>query len=398
MYEILSKYLNSVYFLEKLSQFALRPKKQNTPNMASRISAFNIESAIIPGDVNATAHIPGENNIFPKYASNINDRAWEIWCCEGINHEGAGVMFGFQRAAFNKKMGGGWRVQVIAVWPDGKNWYKALALPESVFEESTSSGDISSVWSTADHSTTVSFNYSKMEHKIDVFVHIPGFATGSASFKGQPGDSGLDTSPELGPYISYLRPVGRADVTSKMVFHFADASTRTISFSNGHGGFDRYWGEKLWLAVQSESYFMRSFLGPYVIQIIRLVSTEELGHQQWPIARLFHQGELVCAPQRCGSSEDKQVSEDTLLMTKVYETGDGALSADFHDKSTGYDLTFIEASGQGRKWTFKVKHQTKIWSLPIGPKGGNSGFVELVSGGLDEETYTGLGISGQIVY
>nr|A0A3Q9U4G3.1 RecName: Full=Diels-Alderase pvhB; AltName: Full=Varicidin biosynthesis cluster protein B [Talaromyces variabilis]AZZ09608.1 PvhB [Talaromyces variabilis]AZZ09615.1 PvhB [Talaromyces variabilis] len=367
--------------------------------MTKRISHFNIENAIIPGEVSASAHVPGENNIFPKYSSNINDRTWEIWCCEGINHEGAGVMFGFQRAAFNKKMGGGWRVQIIAVWPDGKNWYKALALPESIFEESMASGDITSVWKTADNSTNVSFTYHKVDNKIDVVVCIPGVATGKASFQGQPGDSGLSTSPSLGPYVSYMRPVGRADMTSDMIFHFPDdGTTRQISFSDGHGGFDRYWGEKLWLSIQSESYFMRAFLGPYVIQIIRLVSTEELGKQQWPIARLFHQGKLVCAPQRCGSPDEQGISQDTLVMSKVHDSDTGALSAEFHDKSTGYDLTFVEAGNARRRWTFTVRHQTKIWSLPIGPKGGNSGFVEHVCGGLAGETCEGLGVSGQIVY
>jgi hypothetical protein len=94
---------------------------------------------------------------------------------------------------------------------------------------------------------------------------------------------------------------------------------------------------------------MCSFLGPYVIQIIRLVSTKELGHQQWPIARLLHRGKLVCAPQLCGNSEEKEVSENTLCMTKANETRDGTLSTDFHDKSTGYDLTSTKAGDQGRR-------------------------------------------------
>lgn len=77
-------------------------------------------------------------------------------------------------------------------------------------------------------------------------------------------------------------------------------------------------------------------------------------------------------------------------MTKAYETRDGALSADFHDKSTGYDVNFMEAGDQGRRWSFKVKDQTKNRSLLLGLKDRNLGFVELVSGGHDEETYTEL--------
>lgn len=53
------------------------------------------------------------------------------------------------------------------------------------------------------------------------------------------------------------------------------------------------------------------------------------------------------------------MSEDTLFMTKAYETRNGALSADFHDTSTGYDVNFMEAGDQGRKWSFKAKDQTK---------------------------------------
>jgi len=59
------------------------------------------------------------------------------------------------------------------------------------------------------------------------------------------------------------------------------------------------------------------------------------------------------------TAEEKVVSEDTLFMTKAYETRNGALSADFHNTSTGYDVNFMEAGDQGRRWSFKVKDQTK---------------------------------------
>ena len=366
--------------------------------MTSKTSRFHIaEGSIVKDPIPALPFIPGSGNVFPKYPEVIPQTAWELWYFDGISKEDhAAIVIGVTRNAEGQKHGG-FKLQVFGIWPDETTWHRDFFFPESVVTEA---GHFSGVWEDSANDSRISFDVAADCSKAALKFAVPSLVNGSMILEALPGDTGLESKPELGHSVYYVRPIGRAQVTAEMLFQFPDSQEpRKLVLNSARGGMDRVWSPLAWPQIMTESYYLRAQVGPYAMQLMRIFSEVASGNKPHTVARLYHEGKLVCAAQQV-IEHGQEVSEDSIILSKITGSSDDpGITGAFRDKNHGYVLEFIQAGNAGRKWRFKVVHERTIWNMPTsapGPNGtGNTGFVELVIGGLDGEVYQGVGTGGQ---
>ena len=364
------------------------------------ISNFHTDSVIVEEPIPQAAQILGATNIFTKFPHGLNKTSWELWYNEGFTTDGAMVSIGTDRSAFYAS-DGGFRIQLIAVWPDRSRWNYNIAFPECNFSGADDEV-IEAIWKDSSTGYSVGWKVNEDATKMDFTFNVPGKVTGTFNLSLLPGDRGLDTSAFLDPHVCYMRPIGRAAAVSNLEFQFEnDDKPRPLIFKDGKGGSDRFWGCLPWQGLMSQSYFLRAFVGPYTIHVLRLLSTEATGQTPMTTARLYRDNKLICIAQKSAKPDEERVDQDSLVLQKVYaEDKKDLIYGEFNDENVGYTVKFLEAGENGRRWNFKVVHERKTWTIPTSKPGpgatGNDGFVEIVSGGEGNENFEGIGNAGQI--
>ncbi|KAK4158309.1 hypothetical protein C8A00DRAFT_10917 [Chaetomidium leptoderma] len=387
---------------------------------ATSVSYFDIAGdSVVPGPVPVASFAPGVGNVFPKYVDKLSDTAWELWYFDGGSDDGrTAFTVSFFRDARGLKEGG-WRVQVFALWPDGAMWNKELYFPESIVTADGSlDGQVEGVWKERDNHSSVSFIVEPHVSGATLTFHVPGRVEGTVVMAAMDGNNqGLPPSEAdalLCPDMYYLRPISLADAKANLVFHDingAASSSREFAFTSGRGGMDRCWTPFSWPQLLCESYFLRANIGPYKMQLMRILSTEATGRKPYATARLWKGQKLVCAAQRAilpadlgRLTRDGPVpDQDAIVVEKVYENnkdGPGVAGA-FRDKNVGYVVHFIRRGKEGERWRFETRHIQPWWNMPTSPPGpnatGNSAFLDTVSGGAQGEAWpAGTGGSGQL--
>lgn len=375
--------------------------------MADSITShFKIDdNSIALGPVLPSPFVPNSGNTFPKFVETITETAWELWYFDGVSEvDRAAIVIGVTRNSEGRKHGG-FKVQIFGIWPDETNWHRDLYFPESVVSTSGESGDIRGVWRNPTKNSSISFLVSADCSQAKVTVDVPGVVEGSMSLGALPGDTGLNTRPELGSSVYYVRPIGRASVTADMAFYPPDnTNPRKLSLGfrgcSARGGMDRVWSLFSWSQIMTESYYLRGHVGPYAMQVMRILSNVESGNQPYAVARLYRDEKIVCAAQSVVSVGKCEVLEDSLVVSKTYEgPSTPGLTGAFRDKNDGYTIEFIQGGINGQRWQFEVRHDRTLWNMPTSAPGpnatGNTGFVEVIVGGLAGEAFSGIGTGGQ---
>ncbi|KAF2175885.1 hypothetical protein K469DRAFT_683357 [Zopfia rhizophila CBS 207.26] len=368
-------------------------------------SHFNIDGdSIVLGPVPVSPFIPGSGNTFPKFVDAIAETAWELWYFDGVSEDRAAIVIGVTRNAEGRKHGG-FKVQVFGIWPDETTWHRDLYFPESVVTTAGEAGDVLGVWKDPPKNSSISFQVSADSSQAKLTFNVPGVVEGSMSLAALPGNTGLDTHPELGSSVYYVRPIGQASVTAEMAFYHSESidPRKLLLGSRGgsaRGGMDRVWSPFSWPQIMTESYYLRAQVGPYAMQVMRIFSDVESGNKPHAVARLYRDGKLICAAQSVVGTGKHEVLEDSLIVSKVYgnPTAPG-LTGTFRDKNNGYVVEFIQGDVDGQRWQFQVRHDRTLWNMPTSAPGpnatGNTGFVESLVGGLSGEAFIGIGTGGQ---
>lgn len=374
----------------------------------SLISRFAIDQgSIVAGPVQASPFIPGSSNVFPKFKETISEAAWELWYFDGVSEVNkAAVVIGVTRNAEGRKQGG-FKVQVFAIWPDETTWHRDLFFPESVVSV-TAEGDTLGIWRDPSAGCSISFSFSVQANssRAELIFDVPGVVEGTMGLISLPGDTGIDTRAELGPSVWYVRPIGRAAMTADMTFSSSESkSSRHLSLGPqdglASGGMDRVWSALSWPQIMTESYYLRARVGPYSMQLMRILSSVETGKQPYSVARLYREGKLICAAQKVlgPGRQNELLDEDSVVVEKVNanRSTDGLTGA-YRDQNTGYLVEFVRAA-DGDRWRFHVRHDRILWNMSTsapGPNGtGNTGFIESVVGGCNGESFQGVGTGGQ---
>ena len=150
----------------------------------------------------------------------------------------------------------------------------------------------------------------------------------------------------------------------------------------------------------NDAYYVVGKLGPYNIQILRILGSVFAQHKPCAVARLYRGDEMVCAanctPDPAVPEEDLE-GKDVVRVSKVF--AEEGLAGTFRDNNTGYVIEFVSAR-QGKEWKFEVRHERAVWSEATsapGPDGtGKSGWIEKFTGGAEGEEYSGVGFGGQL--
>ncbi|KAJ4030478.1 hypothetical protein NW761_000119 [Fusarium oxysporum] len=364
------------------------------------VSHLNIETSISPETIPASPYIPGSGNVFPKFVDAISQTGWELWYFDGVSKDDqSAISIGINRSAEGLKHGG-FKVQIFTIWPDGHTWHRDLYFPESIV--TSKDGHITGLWKDADSGGKVSFSVTGDCSLTMLAFTVPGVVDGTMQLEALPGDSGLDTNPELGPSVHYVRPMGRAAVKAELSLFSEDSSTSELFVlgPSANGGMDRVWTLYTWPQIMTESYYLRAQVGPYAMQIMRIFSEPETSCKPYTMARLYRDDKLVCAANQVLTYEEEDFSQDSLILSKRYDaTSDDVVTGAYRDRNIGYIVEFVAKGTGGQRWMFQVDHEHIFWNYPTsapGPEGtGNTGFVESVIGGADEEAYFGVGTGGQ---
>ncbi|KAF2471752.1 uncharacterized protein BDR25DRAFT_333799 [Lindgomyces ingoldianus] len=373
--------------------------------MATFMSYLNIEGdSVVTGPVPLDPFLPNSANLFPKMINRINDSAWELWEFDAFSSDGeTAVSVSFYRDARGIKEGG-FHVDLNAIWPDGSKWGEELYFPESII---TAEADLSSA--------TVQFS---VPERVNGTIELSSQGNGRESRL-----PGTEDSAKLGPAVYYMFPMGPADAKADLAFGVDDENgvvyerKLLVHADNGaRGSMVRGWSAVAWPGIMTDAYYLSAVAGPYMLQLIRIVSSAATDFTPYVVARLYRNEKLLCAAQQlvdAQSSKNGVLAADAVVVEKVLE-GDRGLTGAFRDKNRGYVVEFVEgAKGgmreEGKRWRFETSHKLAWWSEPTsapGPQGtGKSGFIEAVFGGSGrhrfgdsdgEMTFEGAGVAGQL--
>ncbi|KAF4335576.1 hypothetical protein FBEOM_10576 [Fusarium beomiforme] len=364
------------------------------------ISHLNIKNSISSDTIPASPYIPGSGNLFPKFVNAISQTGWEIWYFDGVSkYDKSAISIGFNRGADGLKHGG-FKVQIFTIWPDGHTWHRNLYLPESIV--TSEDGHVIGEWKDPANGSNALFFVTSDCNLAVLAFSVPGVVDGSVQLETLPGDSGLNTNPELGPSVHHIRPIGRASVKADLSLFSADSST-SEQFALGPsatGSTFRIWTLYTWPQIMTESYYLCAQVGPYAIRIMLIFSEAATGCKPYTMASLYRDDKIVCAANQVITYDEHDFSQDSLVLSKRYDaSGGGAVTGAFRDKNIGYIVEFVAKGTAGQRWMFQVDHERIVWSYPTsapGPEGtGNTGFIESVIGGANEEAYLGVGLAGQ---
>ncbi|TPX17554.1 uncharacterized protein E0L32_012147 [Thyridium curvatum] len=377
--------------------------------------------SIVSGPVPVESFVPRSANLFPKMPNGINDEGWELWEFDGISADGeTSVATSFYRDARSLEEGG-FHVDVNAIWPDGTKWGGELYFAQSVISalggDYPHDGQLHGVWKSGkEGGASASFSISSDCSSAIVHFSSPGRVTGTIMIRAL-GDNLVSRLPEtegaalLSPSVHYLFPMGPAAATANLSFVMQDeasgtsASERQLTLDEDEaasGAMVRGWSCSAWPRFMIDAYYVCGKIGPYHLQLIRIVSTAADGHKSHVAARLYCGNELVCAANEAmdmATAETQDAPQrDTLVVDKVMD-GKGVAGA-FLDKNTGYLIEFRQGGGwrSRKRWHFELSHKRAWWSDYTSDRGtGKSGFIETIRGGSDGEIgYQGVGGGGQL--
>lgn len=393
------------------------------------VSHFNaLGESIVTGNVPIAGLNVDSGNLFPKMKDRINETAWELWYFDGGTDDGqTAITISFFRDA-RTLAEGGFRVQVFVMWPDGTQWKDELVFAESFIAaegDSLANARVDGVWKDASGSAsfTVAADLSMAKLQLAIAGKVTGTLTLQALSGSKAGLPQKEEDAELSPGMYYVRPISLAKVDASLIFEtesvqhigynskdeneaVPNITQRKLSFTGGRGGMDRCWSLHSWPQIMTESYFLRATVGPYTMQVIRIISDNATGNIPHTLARLWKDQTLVCAAHRVAhdEAEASSLSDNAILLDKMYEADSDGISVtgNFSDKNTGYTIAFIgKQDGEPQRWQFKVHHKRSWWNMPTSAPGpnatGNSGFLEAISGGgKDEQFAHGCGGGGQV--
>ncbi|KAM0228604.1 hypothetical protein ACHAPO_010576 [Fusarium lateritium] len=363
------------------------------------ISAFTVDKSISEKALLPSPFIPDSGNVFPKFTSAIPKTAWELWYFDGISrHDKSSIVIGVTRNAEGLKHGG-FKVQVFVIWADERTWHRDLFFPESIVS-TDESGVTEGIWKDATSNSSISFSCACDLSKASLVFDVPGVVQGDMHLEALPGDTGLDTDARLGPSVYYVRPMGRASVKAQLSLYSSEgtAADQFVLGTLANGGMDRVWSPLAWPQVMTESYYLRAQVGPYAMQIMRIFPPAGSEDQPSTMARLYREGQLICAAQHVVTRDEALFTHDSLVLSKQNShDSEDVVTGGYRDKNTGYTVEFVGNAGQ--RWEFQVRHERIIWNTPTSRPGpdatGNTGFVERVCGGAKGESYEGVGTGGQ---
>ena len=389
------------------------------------VSYLNIKGgSVVTGPVPIDPFVPGSANLFPKMINRINDSAWELWEFDAFSKNGeTAVSVSFYRDARGLEAGG-FHVDLNAIWPDGSKWGEELYFPESSITVEVDSR-VRGVWNSDTASAT--FTMAADLSTATVRFSVPGRVNGTIELcsLGDCRESRLPATKELallGPSVYYIFPMGPTDATTDLAFVVDDGSgtvheqKSSVHADNGaRGSMVRAWSAVAWPGIMTDAYYLSAVAGPYMLQLIRMVSSPATNFTPHVVARLYCNEELVCAAQQVIDTQppaDGVLAEDAATVEKVLD-GHRDLTGAFRDKNMGYIIELVEGikgdtQQQGKRYFFKTSHKLAWWSEPTsapGPQGtGKSGFIEVVFGGSDGgrfggsvgDMFEGAGVAGQL--
>ncbi|KAI0102476.1 hypothetical protein GGR51DRAFT_574151 [Nemania sp. FL0031] len=392
--------------------------------MASTIvSSLNIKGdSVVAGPVPIEPFIPSSANLFPKMTSQINDAAWELWEFEGFSTDGETAMgVSLYRDARGREKGG-FHAEVNAIWPDGKKWGETLYFAESTMTAEGGSphdGPVYGVWKSVDDRNdalrTITFSITEDNSSAIVCFSVPNKVTGMIELRssGTARKARLPATEEaalLYPSVYYMFPMGPvtadADLTFTAVSNDGERKLYLRSNDGSHGGMVRGWSSKAWPQFMNDAYYVVANVGPYMLQLLRIVGSAAANHKPHVAARLYRDDELVCSANRVVNRQTRETEsttqerQDVIMIEKILqgENGQEGLTGAFRDKNVGYVIEFVSA--QQKRWRFETRHKSAWWSEPTsapGPEGtGKSGWIETVFGGSDDEMFEGAGVGGQL--
>lgn len=378
-----------------------------------RTSILDVRESITQQNVTQSDFIPNNGNIFPKYPDKLNSNAVEVWLFDAMTVDGqTAFTVSFVRDVLAAPRG--FRIQVNATWSDGTIWSNPLVFPVSTVESDDHDlvqGKVIGTWHDEKGDDRAYFEIAADLSSAKVTFEVPGKIMGTLMLRSR----GFQCLPrttndaQMAPGAYWMRPIAIADAVVDMVFYAPNADGQITEKrmaidedQSATGGVDRSWEPMPWAKVMSDSYFLRAVAGPYVIQIMRLVGRAEQNHELYTTARLYRDGELVCAPLRALTVDNNfpaQNQEDVLIFEKLFE-GEG-VPATFRHKNVGSRFTFRPRHPDGPTWSFEARHRRAWWSKPSSPPGpsstGHAGFVVSLDGGLcGSEGCHGWGIAGQV--
>jgi hypothetical protein len=378
------------------------------------ISHFDLHgNTIISGSIPTEPFIPNSSNLPPKFQHQINASAWELWEFEAFSPiDQASIGISFYRDGLSED---GFHAEMNAIWPDGKTLGKKVFFKESIIEstwdDDVGTAGVHGIWRSEDEGKSVSFRVAADLSLATLEFSLPGLVTGKMELRGLNSKSS-DNLPRqekdavLYPSVYYIYPMG--PVSTSVDLHFtmgnigetsgeAEKAERELTVKSGGGGMVRGWSDRAWPEFMRDAYYVVAYVGPYMLQLVRIISSVAEGHKPYVLARFYKGHGQVEVPQ------------EGVMVQKIF-SGDGesgAVTGAFRDQNTGYLPTFSQVDkdkGEKRRvWCFLAKHKKTMWSTPTSAPGidgtGKTGWIEGVSGGeveIEEENYEGFGVGGQL--
>lgn len=378
------------------------------------------EDPVSSSPVTPAAFVPGSANLFPKMPHQIDEHGWELWqfdACDSSRHQAVTVSFYRDSRTVDK---GGFRVDVNAIWEDGSKWGQSVVFPETEVTGTPRQGgkgpELMGVWRSKAES--ISFQVDEACSTATVQLSVPGRVTGFIELQTLTTDTNsclpaTEEAASLGPSVYYIFPMGPARCTAMLEFHsnategVVDGDkTLGIGGGGGSGGMVRGWSPLSFLQIFNDAYYLNAAVGPYHLQMIRILSPSVDGESKThAIARLHLHGKLVCA---AAAREAEAGVGGTVVVEKVLVDGDRStddsgeliVRGEFSDKNVGYVVSLTRQE-HGEQWRFEARHRLIWWSDPTSPNGkqgpGKSGFLETITGdGNKESQLRGIGLAGQL--
>ncbi|PGH17241.1 hypothetical protein AJ80_04883 [Polytolypa hystricis UAMH7299] len=333
---------------------------------------------------------PYKHAYFPIYET-LSKSHWELWLFDAVDPStNAAVTMTFFRDGSLLGLGKSpLRTTFHVALPDGNTIHGEHLAKESIIE--ANSERVMGRWeSLVDGQGSAQFEVSLDLSQATVTFDLPilrGMLKLQSSDVLSHRDSfdPADKDHVLSPRVHYLHAIPRAVGEIDFTFPLEDKSLR---FS-GLAGSEHCWMEDTTPALMEGCTYVRGHAGPYTVCLFRIFSRVEPG-KTYVKTTLVEDGKEVFS----------STTADSVSLTDDYvsfrNTVGGQVRGGFADNASGYRIDIVSPSAH-RHWSFELKHQLVWWSMPTGPKTGNNGFVDLLSGGeVGGPVYSGRAAVGHV--
>lgn len=390
----------------------------------SFMSHLTIGESIATDPVPPAAFVPNDGNILPKWPFQLDKDSWDEWQFQAMAADGsvAFVVIFFRHTG---NAPAGFRVGINASWAGNDEqeeavWCSPVLLPHSVIKTDSAHGGVTGIWhgGSDDASPYISFKIAADLSQALVIFNVPDKIIGTLTLTSLGYDAVPRTEAEakFTPAFWWLRPIAIASVMADLTFFPLTQSQntdeskrnsfRTLQLNADSGAFGTM--ERAWSTVPphkclTHNWWLWARSGPYLIQLIWMKGRPEETGEIWATGRLYHNRELICAPQRAIAFNDAENKDsgnsEVLKLEYLYDEGASGITGAFRLKNIGHRVVFRSAAGD-QTWEFESRHVRTWYNLPMTKPGpdatGLSGFVVSVSGGLrgSVEKFRGPGIVG----